>query len=98
MNGSTQSKEIVVEIGSERFRLQRGDSILGPREVPHAWAFIGDTPDQLLIAFAPANKMEEYFRLVLQARGTHTNPNDAQQTQLMRDYGMELIGPPWPLE
>jgi Cupin domain len=91
--------DYIVEVGSERFRLQRGDSILGPREVPHAWAFIGDTPGKLLIAFAPANKMEEYFRQVLQARGgTYSNPTDAQQARLMRDYGMELIGSPLALE
>jgi quercetin dioxygenase-like cupin family protein len=35
--------EYVVEVGSDRFRLKSGDSILAPREVPHAWAFVGDT-------------------------------------------------------
>jgi hypothetical protein len=49
----------------------------------------------LLIAFAPANKMEEYFRQILQTRGgAYSNPNNAQQAQLMHDYGMELVGPP----
>ena len=33
--------EYIFEIGSERFQLKSGDSILGPREVPHAWAFGG---------------------------------------------------------
>jgi mannose-6-phosphate isomerase-like protein (cupin superfamily) len=35
--------ECIVEVGPERFRLQPGDSILGPREVPHVWAFVGTT-------------------------------------------------------
>lgn len=91
--------EYIVEVGSERFRLQRGDSILGPRAVPHAWAFAGDTAGKLLIAFAPANKMEQYFRSILQARGgQYSNPNDAQQAKVMRGYGMELIGPPLKVE
>ena len=48
--------EYIVEVGSERFRLKPGDSILGPREIPHAWAFVGGTGGKLLIAFAPANQ------------------------------------------
>ncbi len=30
--------DFIVEIGSDRFRLSAGDSILGPREIPHAYA------------------------------------------------------------
>jgi mannose-6-phosphate isomerase-like protein (cupin superfamily) len=91
--------EYIVEVGSERFRLHPGDSILGPREVPHAWAFVGDTHGKLLIAFAPANRMEEYFRRILQTSGgAYPNPNNAQEAQVMREYGMELIGPPLSLE
>ena len=36
--------EYIAEIGPERFHLKSGDSILGPRKVPHAWAFVGNTP------------------------------------------------------
>jgi mannose-6-phosphate isomerase-like protein (cupin superfamily) len=91
--------EYIIEVGSERFRLHAGDSILGPREVPHVWAFVGDTPGKLLIAFTPANRMEEYFRLIFRVSGgAYANPNNAQEAQLARDYGMELIGPPLSLE
>jgi quercetin dioxygenase-like cupin family protein len=76
----------IIEVGSDRFELGSGDSLLAPRNVPHAWAFAGDDKGRLLISFAPANKMEAYFRL--------TNPNNKQQADLMREYGMELIGPP----
>src|SRR5690242_16677399 len=54
--------DYIAEVGSERFELKPGDSILGPREIPHAWAFVGDTTGKMLIAFAPANKMEAFFR------------------------------------
>ena len=30
--------EYLLEVGSQRHRLKSGDSILGPREIPHAWA------------------------------------------------------------
>ena len=86
--------EYLVEIGSESFNLKPGDCVLAPREVPHVWAFVGDKPGRLLITFAPANKMQEYFRRVLETRGTYSNPDNAQQAKLMHEYGMELIGPP----
>jgi quercetin dioxygenase-like cupin family protein len=86
----------VVEIDTERFELGSGDSLLAPRKVPHAWAFVGDDKGRLLISFAPANKMEAYFRLINRIRAAHTyaDPNNKQQAELMRQYGMELIGPP----
>ena len=34
--------EFIFEIGQERFTLKPGDSLLGPRKVPHAWAHVGD--------------------------------------------------------
>jgi quercetin dioxygenase-like cupin family protein len=86
----------IVEIGSDRFELAAGDSLLAPRKVPHAWAFVGDDKGRLLISFAPASKMEAYFRFINQIRAPHTyaDSNNKQQADLMRQYGMELIGPP----
>ncbi len=87
--------DYIAEIGGKRVQLTSGDSILGPREVPHAWAFVGETPGRLLIAFAPANKMEEYFRVVEKVHvgrySTWDNPEDKER---MRAFGMELLGPP----
>jgi len=62
------------------------------------WAFVGDTPGRLLIAFAPADKMEEYFRTFKARGGTYSNWNDPQDKERMRAYGMELLGPPLSLE
>jgi mannose-6-phosphate isomerase-like protein (cupin superfamily) len=83
--------EYVAEIGSERFRLKPGDSILGPREVPHAWAYVGEGPGKLLIAFAPAGKMESFFRDNEKRQKAGEYFNDAA---VYRAYGLELLGPP----
>jgi len=83
--------QYIAEIGSTRVELKPGDSILGPREVPHAWAFVGDIPGRLLIAFAPANKMEAFFRGNEKRRKGNEYMNDAE---LYRAHGMELLGPP----
>ena len=86
--------EYIVEVGSERFRLQPGDSILGPREVPHVWAFVGDTPGKMLIAFAPANKMEAFFREGMKRHDkAYSSSANANDKEFFRAYGMELLGP-----
>jgi quercetin dioxygenase-like cupin family protein len=83
--------DYILEVGSNCFHLKAGDSILGPREVSHAWAFTGDTPGKVLIAFAPANKMEAFFR----DNAKHfSGGNYASESDIYRAYGMELLGPP----
>ena len=86
--------QYLVEIGSVRLQLKPGDSVLGPREMPHTWAFVGDSPGRLIIAFAPANKMEAYFRYTEKLRKGNEYTNDAE---IFRAYGMELLGPPLPI-
>jgi mannose-6-phosphate isomerase-like protein (cupin superfamily) len=88
--------EYIVEVGSDRFHLKPGDCVLGPREIPHAWAFAGSSPGRLLISFAPAGKMEAFFN-ERENRGIKPGEytNDAS---FMRAFGMELIGPPLVLE
>ena len=83
--------QYIAEVGSTRVELNPGDSILGPREVPHAWAFVGDTPGRVLIAFAPANKMESFFRDNEKRREGGKYIDDPQ---IYHAYGMELLGPP----
>jgi hypothetical protein len=63
----------------------------GSRGVPHAWAFVGDTPGRLLITFAPANKMEAFFRDNAKRNEHGEYLNDAE---VYRAYGLELLGPP----
>ena len=70
--------------------------MLGPREIPHAWAFAGGPPGRLLISFAPAGKMEAFFN-ERENRGIKPGAysNDAA---FMHAFGMELIGPPLVVE
>jgi len=89
----------IIEVGSERCRLKSGDCILAPRGVPHAWAFVGDTPGKMLIAFAPANKMEEFFRSTNARRGgAYSTWDDPNEKERFRAFGLELLGPPLSVE
>ncbi|MFZ0391944.1 MAG: cupin domain-containing protein [Calditrichia bacterium] len=81
--------EFLLEVGSERFHLKAGDSLLAPRRIPHVWAFTGDIRGRMLIAFMPAGKMEAFFREV-----TKKNAMPPQDPELWRAHGMELLGPP----
>ena len=79
----------IIEVGSERFHLQPGDSLLAPRQIAHVWAHVGKARGRMLIAFMPAGKMEAFFREV-----TKANAMPPQDPALWRAHGMELMGPP----
>ena len=85
--------EFLFEVGSERFCLKPGDSLLARRKVPHVWACIGDGHGKIVIAFTPAGKMEDFFREV-----TKANAMPPQDPALWRTHGMELLGPPLSVE
>lgn len=84
--------EYVIEIGTRRFELRPGDTILAPRRVPHVWAYVGEAVGQLLITFTPPGRMEAFFHAV-----SRTNGMPAQDPALWRAHGMELLGPPLPV-
>jgi mannose-6-phosphate isomerase-like protein (cupin superfamily) len=82
------SGEYAFQVGSERYHARAGDCLLGPRDVPHAYAFVGLSPGRLLIGFTPAGKIQEYFE---RPRTPGVYVADAA---LYHAYGMELLGPP----
>lgn len=81
--------EFLLEVGGVSFRLSPGDSLLAPRNVPHVWAHVGTTRGRILITFAPAGKMEGFFRVV-----TKADAMPPPDPELWRAHGMELLGPP----
>ena len=85
--------EFILEVGHLRTKLNPGDALLAPRKVPHVWAYVGEARGRLLIAFMPAGKMEAFFREV-----TKANAMPPQDPGLWRAHGMELLGPPLPVD
>jgi quercetin dioxygenase-like cupin family protein len=79
--------EVLFQVGDKRLTLHPGDSILGPRGVPHTFSSVGGKPGHMLIAFTPAGKMEQFFRAT-----AIPNP-PVQDAAFFRKYEMELIGP-----
>lgn len=87
--------DYIVEVGGERFKLGPGDSVLGPRKIPHAWAFVGEGTGKLIIAFQPAGKMEAFFDKI--APLTEFPPRE-EMDKMFRDHGIQLAGPPLPID
>jgi quercetin dioxygenase-like cupin family protein len=85
--------EFLFEVGSDKFQLRPGDSLLAPRQIPHVWAYVGNARGRILVAFMPAGKMESFFR-----EATKANAMPPQDPALWRAHGMELLGPPLRVE
>jgi len=81
---------VAFQLGNRQVELGPGDSVLGPRNVPHAFSSVGSRPGRMLIAFTPAGQMEDFFR------ATAIPHPPVQDASFFRRYGMELLGPaPW---
>ena len=85
--------QFIFEVGQERLQLNPGDSIFGPRGIPHVWAYVGDTPGRLLFTFMPAGKMVAFLREIAKA-----NAPAPQEPEFWRVYDLELVGPPLAIE
>jgi mannose-6-phosphate isomerase-like protein (cupin superfamily) len=81
--------EFLFQVGEDTFRLTAGDSILGPRGIPHAFANVSET-GRLVLVFQPAGSMEAFFRAGAVA-GQRTQEEVARLHTL---HGMEVVGPP----
>jgi quercetin dioxygenase-like cupin family protein len=86
--------EYVVEIGDQRVRLAAGDSVLGPRRVPHAFVYDGVGPGRLLVGFTPAGRMEKFFRDLAKRGEYFGNGTPEDRETARRDYGIVNVGPP----
>jgi mannose-6-phosphate isomerase-like protein (cupin superfamily) len=86
--------EYVVEIGDQRFRLAPGDSVLGPRRVPHAFAYDGVGTGRLLVGFTPAGRIERFFRDLARRGQYFGNGTPEEKETARREYGIVNVGPP----
>ncbi|MGA7520884.1 MAG: cupin domain-containing protein [Acidobacteriaceae bacterium] len=76
------------QVGDQRVTLHPGDSVLGPRRVPHTFTVTSDTPGHILIAFTPAGQMEDYFRV------GEKHPAYLRDPAFYASHGLKLLGPP----
>ena len=84
--------EYEFQVGTERYRLKAGDSLLAPRQVPHAFSYEGEGLGKMVIVFQPAGKMEAFFHEA--ARRTKPLTAD-EQKDFFRRHDLEVVGPNW---
>jgi mannose-6-phosphate isomerase-like protein (cupin superfamily) len=83
--------EFLFKVGDQTFTAKAGDSIFGPRMVPHAFAKTNDGPSKLLMMFQPAGKMEEHFKAVSQ--GIYANMTKEEKDKFQQGNGFKVVGP-----
>jgi mannose-6-phosphate isomerase-like protein (cupin superfamily) len=81
--------EFKFKAGDETLRLRAGDSLLVPRNVPHAFVKTSDGTARLIIMHRPAGTMEEYFRTAAQ----QPNQSPDERTKFAEQHGMRILGP-----
>jgi mannose-6-phosphate isomerase-like protein (cupin superfamily) len=82
----------VVAVGDQQFELGPGDAALGPRAVPHTWAYRGGDPGRIVLVVSPAGQIEDFLR-ALSRLHAFAPPDPA----FWQRYGLELVGPPLPV-
>lgn len=80
----------VFEVGDDRFTLGPGDSLFGPRGVPHVWACAGDE-GTIVLGVQPAGTLEAFFA---EACASATLPTPEEAARQFAAHGMEVVGPP----
>jgi mannose-6-phosphate isomerase-like protein (cupin superfamily) len=83
--------EFIIKVGDETFKVKAGDSVFGPRRVPHAFAKIGKGEGKLLMLFQPAGKMEEFFKAI--SEGVPSKMTQEQKEEFRRKHGVVWVGP-----
>ncbi|MGD0798852.1 MAG: cupin domain-containing protein [Acidobacteriaceae bacterium] len=80
--------EVLFQVGDTRHTLRAGESLLGPRGVPHGFAGVGENLAHMIIAFSPAGKMEAFFREAAVPNGPKMD------AALFARFDMQYVGPP----
>lgn len=84
--------EFLIKVGDVTYNAKAGDSVFGPRMIPHSFAKIGETEGKLLMIFQPAGKMEEFFNKV--SEGVAKNMSEEEQDKFREEHGFKRVGPP----
>ncbi|MGN6800993.1 MAG: cupin domain-containing protein [Ginsengibacter sp.] len=84
--------EFIFKVGEQSFHAQAGDTVFGPRMVPHAFAKTGEGEGKILMIFQPAGKMEDMFRRI--SEGETKNMTEEEQDKFREEHGIKHVGPP----
>jgi mannose-6-phosphate isomerase-like protein (cupin superfamily) len=84
--------QFLFKIGEKMFQANAGDSVFGPRMIPHSFAKVGEGEGKLLMFFQPAGKMEEFFTKI--SEGAVKGMTEEEQDKFRENHGFKRVGPP----
>ncbi|HEX2535373.1 MAG TPA: cupin domain-containing protein [Chitinophagaceae bacterium] len=88
-----------IRIGTESFRMGPGDCAFVPRTVPHGFVNVSEGEAQMLVLFQPAGTIETFFKeAAAMGSSVPAGQRASAAQELARRHGMEILGPPLPLE
>lgn len=87
------SGEFLFKVGEQTFTAKPGDTVFGPRNVPHAFAKIGPGESKLLIFYQPAGKMEQMYKDMSEG-ATKDITTEEGKNNFFEKYGLKRVGPP----
>ena len=84
--------EFKIKIGDDLFEAKAGDSVFGPRGVPHTFTKVGENVARMIISFQPAGKMEAFFNAI--SEGALKGKSEKEQDDFRELHGFKRVGPP----
>ena len=84
--------EFLIRVGDETWHAKAGDSVFGPRGVPHTFAKISEGEAKIILLFQPAGKMEDFFKAL--DSGKLEGMSDEEKAQFRIAHGFKHAGPP----
>jgi len=82
------------QVGEEKYKLIKGDSIFLPRKVPHAWTQVSEI-GKMTVILQPAGKLENFFVTVA---ALNHEPTTVEMQTIFADNDMQVVGPPLKLD
>lgn len=95
--------ELTFYVGDESHEAQAGTLVFLPRDIPHSFWVKGQGMARMLLLWYPSGQLESYFgeagELAKEAViPPYSGPPDeetvARWSQLLENYGIEVVGPP----
>ncbi len=83
--------EFLFKVGDETFTAKAGDSVFGPRMIPHAFAKTNEETARMLILFQPAGRMEAHFKAV--SEGGLAKLSEEEKDKFRQANGFKVVGP-----
>jgi hypothetical protein len=83
-----------LQCGTEKSVLNKGDSFMAPKGLPHSYVVLGSMPARHLNIYDPAGEIEAFFRDYERNHPPKVHPDPAKAAAWERQYRIRVVGPP----